>query len=140
MTKKAASPFAGLDTSLLRATQATSDAQSQEDAEGPSPVRPRRGRGVLQARGTTQPNDREPLDVVGRVERSIKVIGKEIYYIRVTPTEKQRVDDLVHAFKQRGIRTSVNEVGRIALNGLLEDYDQRGEESVLAQVLVKRHA
>jgi hypothetical protein len=79
-------------------------------------------------------------DPIEALRQAIKGIGKEIYYVRVTPAEKRRVEDVTHALKQQGIRTSANELGRIALNHLLADYEANGEESVLARVLADKRA
>src|SRR5262249_6805666 len=113
MTKQRSSPFAALDTALLRETQT-------DGAEGAS-----RARGRSKA----------PEDPVIATRRALSTTGKEIYYVRVTPAEKQAVADLIHAFGQRGIRTSVTEIGRIALHQLLAEYEARGTESFLSRVL-----
>lgn len=126
MSKRGPSPFAALDTSLLRETQG--DGKEAPGADG------RRGRGTASAAA-------EPAtDPVAATVRALKTVGKEIYYVRVTPDEKQRVADAIHAFGQRGIRTSVNEIGRIALNTLLEDYETNGASSLLARVLEGKRA
>jgi hypothetical protein len=127
MTEKTASPFAGLDTALLRETQ--SKAGSEAAAERRRPARSQRA-----AEPAPAPPE-EPADPIAAMQHALRTIGKEIYYIRVTPAEKRRIDDLAHALKQQGIRTSANEIGRIALNHLLADFDAHGDQSVLARVL-----
>ena len=81
-----------------------------------------------------------PVETIAAIQQALKVVGKEIYYVRVTRDEKDKVDDLVHAFKRQGMRTSVNEIGRIALNNLLTDYETNGEQSVLGRVLASKRA
>lgn len=65
----------------------------------------------------------------------VRKIGKESVYVRVTPEEKVRLSDIVYTLKREGVRTTENEVSRIALNYLIEDYKLNGERSMLAQVI-----
>lgn len=69
------------------------------------------------------------------VRRVVKHTGKEIAYVRLTPGEKRRLAAIVYAYKRQEIKTSENELLRIALNYLLDDYRASGKESALAQVL-----
>jgi hypothetical protein len=80
------------------------------------------------------------VDPIAGLQQQLKTIGKEIYYIRITPQEKAEIEDVLHALKRRGLRTSANELGRIALNQLLADYDAHGEESTLVRVLARMRA
>ena len=77
----------------------------------------------------------EQIDVVATIRKIVKVPGKEVAYTRLTPEEKAQLADIVYTYKRQGQRTTENEVQRIALNYLLSDYHERGERSVLAQVL-----
>lgn len=73
------------------------------------------------------------------VRKAVKLIGKEVTYIRLTAEEKRQMTELVYTYKQKGIKTSENELGRIAINFLVADYRQKGETSVLARVLASLH-
>ena len=153
MTDKPASPFTGLDKALLRSTQPhVSEEKPQtsvpvlpaeantEKPRQPSP-KSRATSGATKKAVPAETSVREDTpDPIASLQQALKAVGKEIYYIRVTPSEKQRVDDLVHGFKSHGIRTSVNEIGRIALNSLLADYDEKGEQSILCRVLAGKRA
>lgn len=79
-------------------------------------------------------------DKVESIRRIVKRPGKEVVYVRLTPEEKGQLADVVYAYRRRGIRTSDNELGRIAINGLLVDHRERGEESLLAKVLAALEA
>jgi len=79
-------------------------------------------------------------DRVEAIRRVVKRPGKEVVYVRLTPEEKGQLADVVYAYKRRGIRTSDNELGRIAINGLLVDHRERGEDSLLAKVLAALEA
>jgi len=69
------------------------------------------------------------------VRRAVREIGKEAATHRFTPEEKRAVLDIIYSYKGSGIKTSENEVARISINFILEDYKQNGEDSILDQVL-----
>jgi hypothetical protein len=73
------------------------------------------------------------------IRKIVKSIGKEVLYVRLTPEEKNQVTDIEYTYERQGIKTSGNEIGRIALNFLLAEYKANGEQSILAQVLVALH-
>lgn len=147
MSDQPSSPFSGLDKALLRSTQpqqteAAPAAPAHQD-NGPDVPPPR---SVKQARSSrTNPRTRAAVavarvDPVDALQQSLKTIGKEIYYVRITPEEKAKIEDVLHALKRRGMRTSANELGRVALNQLLADYEAQGEESLLVRVLSRMRA
>jgi len=84
-----------------------------------------------------QAND---VDSIEAIRRALREPGREVAYVRLTPEEKGLVGDIVHAYKKRGQRTTENELHRIAINHLLQDYHEYGEESVLARVLASLRA
>lgn len=73
--------------------------------------------------------------VVESIRKSVKVIGKEVTFVRMTPEEKRALADIAYTYKRRGVKTSENEVARIGINYLLEDYKESGKESILAKVI-----
>ena len=73
--------------------------------------------------------------VVETIRRTVKVQGKEVSFIRMTPEEKAVLADIVYTYKRQGLKTSENEVNRIAVNFMLEDYKANGANSLLAKVL-----
>jgi hypothetical protein len=58
-----------------------------------------------------------------------------VSFTRVTPEEKARLADIIYTYKRQGVKTSENEINRIAMNFLIEDFHKNGKESVLAQVI-----
>ena len=62
-------------------------------------------------------------------------LGVKAATYRFTPEEKRALRELVYTYEGTGTRTSENEIIRIALNWLLADYQQHGQESILAQTL-----
>jgi hypothetical protein len=74
-------------------------------------------------------------DIFEVVRKSVKQIGKEAATHRFTLEEKNLLADIEYTYKRRGIRTSENEITRIAINYLIEEYRQNGEQSILAKIL-----
>lgn len=69
------------------------------------------------------------------VRKAVKACGKEAATHRFTLAEKRAIAAIVYAYKGQGIRTSENEIARIAINYLISDYRQNGRRSVLQQVI-----
>ena len=92
---------------------------------------------------TMQPSNRDtrlPLtedDMIEAVRKAVKQIGKEAATHRFTLEEKQLLADIEYTYRRQGIRTSENEITRIAINYFAEDYRKNGENSLLAKVLKK---
>ena len=69
------------------------------------------------------------------IRRTVKSLGTKVSFTRVTPEEKARLADIIYTYKRQGVKTSENEINRIAMNFLIEDFHNNGKESVLAQVI-----
>ena len=78
---------------------------------------------------------RYPDATVETVRLAVKECGKEAATHRFTKSEKEAIAAIVYVVKRQGIRTSENEITRIAVNFILCDYEARGEQSLLAKVL-----
>jgi hypothetical protein len=65
----------------------------------------------------------------------VKKSGKEVSFVRLTQDEKNELADIVYTYKRQGVKTTENEINRIAINFLLEDYKHNGEASVLVKVI-----
>lgn len=72
---------------------------------------------------------------IAEIIQAITQIGKEAATHRFTDVEKRAVATIIHTLQLQKIRTSENEIVRIALNFLLEDYSKHGDSSILMQVL-----
>jgi len=83
-------------------------------------------------------------DTIETIRKTVKQVGKDTLFVRLTADEKHRVTSVVYAFNEmyRGEsrKTSENEIGRIGVNFLLEDYKANGEQSILAKVLAALNA
>lgn len=86
-----------------------------------------------QAKPTSLPEG-EPIAAIYQV---VQEFGKEAATRRITVAEKRAIADIVHTYRQQGIQTTENEIMRIGLNWLIQDYRANGENSVLAQVINK---
>ena len=117
------SPFFAPPPPVQETAKSTAPSARQTDAEMPDTVIPR-------YRDTT-------LDFI---QARVAEFGKEAATYRFTATEKQALSKLIYAYRGRGLRTTENEVVRIALNALLQEHQQHGEQSVLAAVLRRLRA
>jgi hypothetical protein len=69
------------------------------------------------------------------IRKAVKRTGEKVTYIRLTKEEKGELKDIVYTYEKQGIETSENEIGRIGLKCLVEDYKTNGQNSILAKVL-----
>ena len=69
------------------------------------------------------------------IRKAVREFGKEAATHRFTLEEKQAVADIIYAYKRQRIRTSENEIARIAINFIVQDYKQNGKHSVLDRAL-----
>lgn len=76
-----------------------------------------------------------PDEVVASIRRTVKDPGREVLYVRLTPAEKAKLDEIVYGYKRKGQKTTDTLIGRIAVNSIVEDYQRNGDASVLARVL-----
>jgi hypothetical protein len=73
--------------------------------------------------------------IVELVRKAVKQFGKEAATHRFTAEEKKAIADIIYAYRNQSIRTSENEIARIAVNFIVHDYRENGENSVLDEVL-----
>lgn len=75
-------------------------------------------------------------NMIEAVRKALKIFGKEAATHRFTLEEKQAIAELVFAFRKKNIRTSENEIARIAINWLILDHKDKKENSILSEVLM----
>lgn len=73
------------------------------------------------------------------IRKAVKQIGKEAATHRFTEDEKRAIAEIVYTYERQGYRTSENEITRIAIHWLLQDYHIHGVQSVLARLLEILH-
>ena len=87
-------------------------------------------------RGEEAPKTRNIYDYIETIRKSVKKVGREELFVRLTPEEKNELRSIVYKinefYRGQGGKTSENEISRIALNWLLADYKTNGEFSILA--------
>lgn len=83
----------------------------------------------------TSYNDSELASMLERIRKTVKDQGNKVSFARITDEEKNKLMDIIYTYKRLGIKTTENEVVRIAINYLIEDYQANGKTSVLATVL-----
>lgn len=73
------------------------------------------------------------------IRHAVKQLGKEAATHRFTAAEKKALAELIFTYRNLGVRTSENEIARIAINFLLLDHKQNKDKSVLHQILIALH-
>ena len=74
------------------------------------------------------------------IRKALKSQGKEVSFVRLTEDEKTALADIVYTYRRQKVKTSENEINRIAINFLIRDYEEHGEGSILAQVIAAINA
>jgi hypothetical protein len=74
-------------------------------------------------------------ELVEKLRAMVKQLGREPATYRMTFEEKKALRGIEYDYSNRDIRTNSNELVRIAVNFLLEDYYANKEKSLLAHVL-----
>lgn len=82
----------------------------------------------------------EQADMVERIRKAVRQVGRESATQRLTKDEKDRLKDIIYTYDRQGIETSINEIARIGINFLCQDFDDNGENSILARVLQRLNA
>lgn len=78
-------------------------------------------------------------ELMEELRKAVKQLGKEAATYRFTGQEKSALADIVYTYGRQGLRTSENEITRIAVNWLLMDYRENGGNSILARLLDSLH-
>ena len=73
--------------------------------------------------------------IIETIRKAVKDVGKDSATYRFTPEEKKALLELSFSYKMQGYKTSENELTRIAINFILEDHKQNGQNSILRKVL-----
>lgn len=69
------------------------------------------------------------------VRKALKEFGKEAATHRFTLSEKRSIADIIYTYKNQGIKTSENEIARIAVNFIIEDIKLHGKKSILDTII-----
>lgn len=107
----------------------------------PSPVKKPSGAPTRTIAPTIAPSHQS--DIVAVIHKAMRQPPAAGTNYRLSTMEKKRLDVIVFQLKTRDIaspddadlKTNINEVLRIAVNSLLIDYDNNGDNSVLVETL-----
>jgi len=72
------------------------------------------------------------------IRKAVKEFGKEAATHRFTLTEKRAVASVAHTLNMQGIRTTENEITRIAINFVIDEFNRNGKDSLLGLVQKKK--
>ena len=86
---------------------------------------------------TMQPDNQD--DAIEYIRQAVRQTGKEAGTYRLTREEKRALLEIRYSFRLGGIRTSENEVARIALNYLIHDHKRNPKDSILERVMEAIH-
>lgn len=113
---------------------ASGNGAEHRDAEPATPARVERP-DSNQASGQAIMLASYPDSTIETIRKAVKQVGREVTFVRLTPEEKNQLGDIVYTYKRQNVKTSENEISRIAISYLLEDYKANGQESILAKVI-----
>lgn len=91
--------------------------------------------------GTTTPRHHDTMvlghheTIIKSIRKAVKEFGKEAATHRFTTEEKSAISNIIFTYKNEGIKTSENEITRIAINFVINDYRENGTISILDRVL-----
>jgi hypothetical protein len=123
---KAATPLSGKPPARKKSAKHVGKRRASRESRNRHTVTPRH-------RDTAIPRYHDT--IVEVVRKAVKEFGKEAATHRFTVEEKKAIADIIYSYRNQGIRTSENEIARIAVNFIVNDYRENGENSVLARVL-----
>jgi hypothetical protein len=85
---------------------------------------------------TPRYHDTEAMDLIETIRKGVRELGEKAATHRFTREEKAALQDIEYTYrKQYSWQTSENEMTRIAIHWLIEDYRANGENSILHKVL-----
>lgn len=130
------SPF-GATSSIPSPAESPIDPATMLPDQQPAPPVPH----VLDMLDSTSASMLAGMDaVIEAIRKAVRHVGKEVSFVRLTHEEKRQLADIAYTYKSQGIKTSENEISRIGINWMLEDYHANGQTSVLAQVIAALNA
>ncbi len=125
----------------------------QEKKQPPTPAPVLEERTQIVPKETKQPSNRDTTvsrnhattvdsdnDYIETVRKAVKQLGKEAATYRFTADEKRALADIVYTLKTKGVRSSENELTRIAINYLVWEYRHSKQASILSRVLERLNA
>jgi hypothetical protein len=130
-----------------QATNAPVDQPANDETkvvtEKPTKKESNRDTVVSRHHDTAAPSDVPPATdddaYIEEIRKAVKQLGEKAATHRFTGDEKDKLSDIVFAYKKKGTTTSENELTRIAVNYMLYDYHKNKQSSIIATVLERLH-
>jgi hypothetical protein len=72
--------------------------------------------------------------MIAIIARSVRDVGKEVSTYRLTQQEKTALVEIIYHYRMRNCRLSENEIVRIAINLLIEDYKNDKKSCMLSRI------
>lgn len=72
--------------------------------------------------------------MIAKIARSVRDVGKEVSTYRLTPQEKTALVEIIYHYRMRNCRLSENEIARIAINLLIEDFKTDKKSCMLSRI------
>jgi uncharacterized membrane protein YgaE (UPF0421/DUF939 family) len=95
----------------------------------------------LEEKKRIQPSNRATLKsrhhdtMIASISKVTREIGKEASTYRLTNKEKTALVEIIYHFRMRNVRLTENEIARIALNFIIDDFKYQKKDSILARVI-----
>ena len=81
-----------------------------------------------------------PDDIIATIVKSMRAVGKEGCTYRLTQREKTALIEIIYHFRMRNCRLSENEIARIAINFLIEDFKANKNDCLLRSIIDSMHS
>jgi hypothetical protein len=76
-----------------------------------------------------------PEEMIEKIRSAVKQLGRAAATYRFTDEEKKSLAHVQHEYEVQNIRTSENQITRIAINFILQDYELHKENSILSRAI-----
>jgi len=68
------------------------------------------------------------------IAKSVREVGKEVCTYRLTQKEKTALVEIIYHYRMRNSRLSENEIARIAINFIIEDFKADKKDCILSRI------
>lgn len=121
--------------STIVATPVMAPLSDSPKAKPESPKPAPRHRDTMPPRNHDTVTPRHHDTIITLIRKAVRQFGKEAATHRFTLDEKRAIADIIYTYARQGIRTSENEMARIAINFIIHDYRENVTSSVLEKAL-----
>ena len=72
--------------------------------------------------------------MIAKIARTVREVGREVKTYRLTPQENNALVEIIYFFRKNMHRLSENEIARIAINLLIEDFERDKKSCMLSRI------